>query len=60
MKIVELIKHTLSERMKIQDSLIRISCSIVIGVYVFDESLQTSKILNEVDSAIYKVKSNGR
>ena len=59
-KIVERIQRTLSEGMKIQDSAIRISCSIGIGVYVFDEFLQTSKILNEVDSAIYKVKSNGR
>ena len=45
--------------MKIQGSVIRISCSIGIGVYVFDESLQTSKILNEADSAMYKVKSKG-
>ena len=58
-KIVERIQRTLSEGMKIQDSAIRISCSIGIGVYVFDESLQTSKILNEADSAMYKVKSKG-
>ena len=58
-KIVERIQRTLSERMKIQDSVIRISCSIGIGVYVFDESLETSKILNDADSAMYKVKSKG-
>ena len=45
--------------MKIQGSIIRISCSIGIGVYVVEESLQTSKILNEADSAMYKVKSKG-
>ena len=58
-KIIERIQRTLSEPMKIQGSVIRISCSIGIGVYVFDESLQTSKILNEADSAMYKVKSKG-
>ena len=59
-RIIACIQRILSEPMKIQGSVLRISCSIGIGVYVFDESLQTSKILNEVDSAIYKVKSNGR
>ena len=58
MKIVERIQCTLSERVKIQDSVIRISCSIGIGVYVFDESLETSNILNDADSAMYKVESN--
>ena len=58
-RIIERIQRTLSEPMKIQGSVIRISCSIGIGVYVFDESLQTSKILNEADSAMYKVKSKG-
>lgn len=58
-KIIERIQRTLSEPMKIQGSVLRISCSIGIGVYVFDESLQTSKILNEADSAMYKVKSKG-
>ena len=45
--------------MKIQGSVIRISCSSGIGVYVFDESLQTSRILNKGDSPMYKVKSKG-
>jgi len=58
-RIIERIQRTLSEPMKIQGSVIRISCIIGIGVYVFDESLQTSKILNEADSAMYKVKSKG-
>ena len=58
-RIIERIQRTLSEPMKIKGSVIRISCSIGIGVYVFDESLQTSKILNEADSAMYKVKSKG-
>ena len=38
------------------DSAIRISCSIGIEVYVFDESLETPKILNDADSAMYKSK----
>ena len=58
-RIIERIQRTLSEPMKIQGSVIRISCSIGIGVYMFDESLQTSKILNDADSAMYKVKSKG-
>ena len=45
--------------MKIHDSASRISCSIEFGVYVFDESLETSKILNDADSAMYKSKSKG-
>ena len=59
MKIVDRMQRTLSERVKIQDSVIKISCSIGIGVYVFYESLETSKILNDADSAMYKVKSKG-
>ena len=59
MKIVERIQRTLFERMQIQDFEFRISCSIRIGVYVFDESLETSKTLNDVDSSMYKVKSKG-
>jgi len=58
-KIVERIQCTLSERVKIQDSVIKISCSIGIGVYGFYEFLETSKILNDADSAMYKVKSKG-
>ena len=58
-RIIERIQRTLSEPMKIQGSVIRISCSIGIGVYTFDEFLQTSKILNDADSAMYKVKSKG-
>ena len=58
-RIIERVQRILSEPMKIQGSVIKVSCSIGIGVYVVDESLQTSKILNEADSAMYKVKSKG-
>ena len=37
-KIVERIQRTCSEQMKTHGFVIRISCSIGIGVYVFDES----------------------
>ena len=58
-RVIERIQRTLSEPMKIQDSVIKISCSIGIGVYGFYEFLETSKILNDADSAMYKVKSKG-
>ena len=55
-RIIERMQRTLSELMKIQGSVIRVSCSIGIGFYVFDKSLETSKMLNDADSTIDKLK----
>ena len=59
MKIVKRIQRTLSTLMTRRGYVIRISCSIGIGVYVLNKSLETSEILNDADSAMYKVKSKG-